>query len=221
MRCHFASLSRKLYRDMVRDLATIVAARKPDCCRHPPPCVHFVAAAQARLSCRARLRIAFSRSVSTCLAIVVSTHWPFSERTCRSTVTVNESECRARDRMNTLIRYCSFGLPGGEYQSVTIEPVSGSSDVYLTKSSVSCAACHRIGLTVLPVNGPGSFTDSFLARPRIVQMVASVSISSGSFDAVCCGAPVLGGALDCSGGAFAEQAARTSKKLAANAAAER
>src|SRR5215472_17048366 len=29
MRCHFASLSRKLYRDITRDLATVVPADKP------------------------------------------------------------------------------------------------------------------------------------------------------------------------------------------------
>jgi len=36
----------------------------------------------------------------------------------------------------------AFGLPGGEYQSVTIEPVIGSSEAYFTKSSVSRAACN-------------------------------------------------------------------------------
>ena len=96
---------------------------------------------------------------------------PVAERCCRSTVTVSELECNARDRMKTLIRYRTFGLSGGEYQSVTIEPVSGSSEAYLTKSSVSCAACHRIGLTVRPVCGPGSFSDFFLARPSTVQIV--------------------------------------------------
>src|SRR5215467_2240369 len=85
--------------------------------------------------------------------------------------------------MKTLIRYRSSGLPGGEYQSVTIDPVSGSSEVYLTKSSVSCAACHKMGLTVRPVCGPGSLTDSFLARPSTVQIVASVSMSWGSLEA--------------------------------------
>src|ERR1700758_2557799 len=153
MRCHFASLSWKLYRDMKEDLATVMLACKPTALRHlqDEHSQWGAAAAQARFNCRARLRIAFSRSVSTCLAMVVSAHCPSAERCWRSTVTVNESECNARDRMKTLTRYRTFGLPGGEYQSVTIEPVNGSSEAYLTKLSVSCAACHRTGLTVRPV----------------------------------------------------------------------
>ena len=67
-------------------------------------CFQLGSGVQARFSCRARLRIAFSRSVSTCLAIVVSAHCPSPERCWRSTVTVSESECNARDRMKTLIR---------------------------------------------------------------------------------------------------------------------
>src|SRR6516162_3046118 len=109
--------------------------------RHLQPC----AGAQARFSWRARLRIAFSRSVSTCLAMVVSAHCPVADRSCRSTVTVTESDRSARDRMKTFTLNRSFGLSGGVYQSVTIEPVRGSSEAYLTKLIVSCAACHRIG----------------------------------------------------------------------------
>src|SRR5204862_5373312 len=139
-------------------------------------CSQLGAAAQARFNCRARLRIAFSRSVSTCRAIVVSAHCPSPERCWRSTVTVSESECNARDRMKTLTRYRTFGLPGGEYQSVTIEPVRGSSEAYLTDSRVTCAARHTIGLTVRPVCGPGASTDSLLARQSTVQTVAAVSM---------------------------------------------
>src|SRR5215469_8780388 len=184
----------------------------------------FFAASQARFNWRARLRIAVSRSVSTCLAIVVSVHCPPAERTCRSTVTDSESECSVRDKMKTLIRKRSFGLSGGEYHSVTIEPVRGSSEEYLTKSSVSCAACHRIGLTVPPVRGPGSFTDSFFARPSIVHRVASVSISSGSLEAAFCESVAFGGPFDwlsCPAGGLAAQAASTSEKLAAMASDER
>src|SRR5207248_2552225 len=60
------------------------------------------AAAQARFSWRARVRMAVSRSVSTCLAIVVSAHCPVGERSWRSTVTVIESDRNARARMKTL-----------------------------------------------------------------------------------------------------------------------
>src|SRR5215469_7003278 len=185
----------------------------------------FFAASQARFNWRARLRIAVSRSVSTCLAIVVSVHCPSAERACRSTVTDSESECSARDKMKTLIRRRSFGLSGGEYHSVTIEPVSGSSEEYLTKSSVSCAACHRIGLTVLPVRGPGSFWDSFFASPSNVKRVDSVSISSGSLDFACC-APAASGAVaagspDFSAEGLPAQAASISEKIAAKAIGER
>ena len=121
---------------------------------------------------------------------------------------MTESDRKARDRMKTLTLKRSFGLPGGEYQSVTIEPVSGSSEAYLTKSSVSCAACHRIGLTVLPVCGPGSLTDSFLARPRTVRMLASVSISSGSLAAQPAG---LCPGCCCAGGLAAQAAERQRK----------
>src|SRR5207248_778773 len=214
-----ASLSRKLYRDMIGDLAMLDPACKPvyRCLRRR--CFQLGAGVQARFNCRARLRIAFSRSVSTCRAIVVSAHCPSPERCWRSTVTVSESECNARDRMKTLTRYRTFGLPGGEYQSVTIEPVSGSSEAYLTKSSVSCAACHRIGLTVRPVCGPGSLTDSFLARPSTVQIVASVSMPSGSLDdALWVSAAPGCPPARCSAGALATQAASANERLAARAA---
>src|ERR1700730_649421 len=210
---------------MVEDLAML----GPDCKPAEPTCAggsylrrwHFQlgSGVQARFYCRARLRIAFSRSVSTCLAIVVSAHCPSPPRCWRSTVTVSESEYTARDRMKTWTRYRRFGLPGGEYQSVTIEPVSGSSEAYLTKSSVSCAACHRIGLTVRPVCGPGSLTDSFLARPRTVQIVASVSMSSGSLDdarwvSVAFGCPPARCPAGSAGGG-ATQAASANERLAA------
>src|SRR6266851_6959503 len=118
-----------------------------------------------------------------------------------------------------------FGFPGGEYQSVTIEPVRGSSEVYLTKSNVSCAACHRIGLTALPVCGPGSLTDSFLARPSIVKILASVSISSGSLEAALCAFAAPGSPpdcwTDCSAGGLAAHAARPNERLAAKATGRR
>src|SRR3984893_15757182 len=209
---------------MVEDLAML----GPDCKPAEPTCAggsylrrwHFQlgSGVQARFYCRARLRIAFSRSVSTCLAIVVSAHCPSPPRCWRSTVTVSESECNARDRMKTLTRNRRFGLPGGEYQTLNIKPVSGSSEAYLTKSSVSCAACHRTGLTVRPVCGPGSLTDSFLARPSTVKIVASVSMPSGSLDAAFWVSAAPGcPAARCSAGGLAAQAASANERLAARA----
>jgi len=108
-------------------------------------------------------------------------------------------------------------LSGGEYQSVTNDPVSGSCEAKVTKFSVSRAACHKIGLTVLPVCGPICLCDSFLAKPRIVQIDASVSISEGSLVDACCALAAAGGALDW----VSAHAPSANERLAAKAAGKR
>src|SRR6516162_5000068 len=130
--------------------------------------------------------------------------------------------------MNTFILNRSSGLFCGEYQSLTSKPVSGSSELNLTKFKVSCAACHRIGLTVLPVCGPGSRSDAFLAKPSTVHSVASVlSIGSGAAAAVSVLVPPCG-ALAALDGETAESVRklmphprRVNERLAANAADRR
>ena len=105
---------------------------------------------------RARWRISFSRSSTTLLATVLSSHCPLAERACRSTVTTMESERSARALIKAVMRSRSLGLPFGEYHSVTARPVCGSSESSLAKLSVSIVACHNSGLTPDPVCGPES-----------------------------------------------------------------
>jgi len=64
-------------------------------------------------------------------------------------------------------------------------------------------------------------TDSFFARPSTVQIVASVSMSSGSLDAAFWDAAALGGPPACSAGELDAQAASANERLAARAAKER
>ena len=106
---------------------------------------------------------------------------PGGDRTCRSTVTDSESERNARDRMKTLTRSRSFGLAGGEYQFVTIEPGHRVFRADAGEIEVSSAACHRTGLTVLPVCGPGLRSDFALGEPE--HRPYRPSVPFGSIDA--------------------------------------
>ena len=68
-----------------------------------------------------------------------------SERTFRSvtTVTFSASARRRVSRMNTVALNRSFGVSGGEYQSVRITPPKGSAETIGMKASVSSEARHR------------------------------------------------------------------------------
>ena len=121
-----------------------------------------------------------------------SAHWPVGDPTCRSIVTDSESERNARDRMKTLTRSRSPGLPDGEYQFVTSSPVIGSSEAKPAKPSASRAASHNTGLTVLPVCGPKLRSDSRLARPSTVNNVSSVRCGSSIAACGCSVTPAAG-----------------------------
>jgi len=87
----------------------------------------------------------------------------------------------------------------------------------VTKFNVSSVACHKIGLTVAPVCGPTRRSDSFLAKPSTVQIVASVSISFDSLVDACWALALSG----CAGDRVSVHAARAKEKLAAMVRDER
>src|SRR3546814_300793 len=110
---------------------------------------YFAAVCWMRI-CRARVRIASSRSLPSVGSTGASIHCPVAVRSWRNTLARMPSERSARSRMYTVILNRSPRDCGGTYQSVMITPPKGSAEDSGMKDRVSSEARHRKALTATP-----------------------------------------------------------------------